>query len=67
MLILRLVGLAVDLSWRRRLTRPVFYLTLLREGLTREEASLLCEEYNPRIPLRDLVHIGTLIEVDRPS
>jgi len=55
MLILRVVWFFVSLSLRRRLTRPVFYVTLRREGLSHEEAMRLCEVYNLKIPLREMV------------
>lgn len=67
MLILRVIALILCASWRRRLTRPIFYFTLRREGLSHEEARILTSEYNLRIPLRDLVRIGSHVEGRRPS
>ena len=55
-LLFRIIGTVFGLLWTRWVTRSTFRRSLLRAGLTPDEADALTERYNARITLRELLH-----------
>jgi hypothetical protein len=53
-LLFRILGAVIVLLWTRWFTRSTFRRSLLRAGLTADEADALTERYNVRITLREL-------------
>jgi len=54
-LVCRIIGFAIDLVWTRRRTRSMFRRSLLRAGLTVDEADSLTSRYYARISFRELL------------
>jgi hypothetical protein len=56
-LVCRVVGGVLRLIGARRRTRMTFRRSLLKAGLTQQEADSLTIRYNPKVPLRDLLRL----------
>ncbi len=54
-LVCRIIGFTIDLVWTRRRTRWTFRRSLLRAGLTVDEADSLTSRYHARISFRELL------------
>ncbi|MCK5585873.1 hypothetical protein KAJ02_07355 [Candidatus Bipolaricaulota bacterium] len=54
-LVCRIIGFAIGLMWTRRRTRSAFRRSLLRAGLTAEEAESLAGHHQARISFRELL------------
>jgi hypothetical protein len=55
-LVFRILGTVIGLLWTRWRTRWTFHRSLMRAGLTEEEADTLTDRYNVRITLREIIH-----------
>ncbi|MFC2095491.1 hypothetical protein ACFLSW_03525 [Candidatus Bipolaricaulota bacterium] len=56
-LVCRVVGAAIGIVWTRRRTCSTFHRSLLRSGLTTDEADSLATQYNTRISFRELLNL----------
>ena len=54
-LVCRIIGSVLGLLWTRRRTRATFRRSLLRAGMTADEADALTIRYSARISLRELL------------
>jgi hypothetical protein len=60
-LVWRLVSLLFGMIWRRRRTRETFRSSLLRAGLSRDEAEQLTDRYHARITVREIMQQRRLL------
>ena len=54
-LLFRILGTVLGVVWTRWRTRETFRRSLLRAGLTDEEADALVDRYNVKITLREML------------